>query len=51
MSGDADLRSLYENALALYGARILDNVDLNRLPDLLIDLADFVGCRVSRQDP
>ena len=29
-----ELRSLYDNALRLYGTRILDNVDLDRLPDL-----------------
>lgn len=28
------LRSLYEKALLFYGARILDGIDLDRLPDL-----------------
>ena len=28
-----ELRSLYDRALQSYGARILDNVDLDRLPD------------------
>jgi hypothetical protein len=32
--GNKELRSLYDNALPLYRTRILDNVDLDRLPDL-----------------
>ena len=28
-----ELRSLYDDALKLYRARILDNIDLDRLPD------------------
>jgi hypothetical protein len=32
--GTKELRSLYENALKSYRVRILDNVDLDRLPDL-----------------
>jgi hypothetical protein len=31
---DKELRSLCARALSLYGARVLDNVDLDRLPDL-----------------
>jgi hypothetical protein len=29
-----ELRGLCDHALSLYGARVLDNVDLDRLPDL-----------------
>lgn len=32
--GTKELISLYERALKAYGVRILDNVDLDRLPDL-----------------
>ena len=32
--GNKELRALYDKALALYRTRILDNVDLDRLPDL-----------------
>ena len=28
-----ELRSLYDNAFRFYGTRILDNIDLDRLPD------------------
>jgi hypothetical protein len=31
---DKELQALYDRALARYGARILDIVDLTRLPDL-----------------
>lgn len=31
---DKDLQRMSEHALSLYGVRILDNVDLDRLPDL-----------------
>ena len=31
--GNKELRALYDNALASYRTRILDNVDLDRLPD------------------
>ena len=31
---DKSLRAMCDRALSLYGARILDNVDLDRLPDL-----------------
>src|SRR5258708_22168621 len=32
--GNKELRALYDKALASYRTRILDNVDLDRLPDL-----------------
>jgi hypothetical protein len=32
--GSKELRGLCERALSLYGARVLDNVDLDRLPGL-----------------
>ena len=31
--GSKELRALYDKALASYGVRILDNIDLDRLPD------------------
>ena len=54
-----ELRSLYDNALRSYRARILDNVDLDRLPDLrsraavvaraLIDRGDARAFAIGRQ--
>jgi hypothetical protein len=32
--GNKELRALYDQALASYRTRILDNIDLDRLPDL-----------------
>jgi hypothetical protein len=56
---EKQLRSLYEKALRSYGARILDNVDLERLPDLrsraavaaraIIDRGDARAFAVGRQ--
>src|SRR4051812_2435869 len=31
---DRELRKLYDRATSLYGARVLDNLDLERVPDL-----------------
>ncbi len=45
-----ELRSLYEDALALYGTRILDNVDLNRLPDLRSRAAVAARAMIDRGD-
>ena len=57
--GNKELRALYDNALALYRTRILDNVDLDRLPDLrsraavvaraLIDRGDARAFAIGRQ--
>jgi hypothetical protein len=57
--GNKELRSLYDNALRSYGPRILDNVDLDRLPDLrpraavaaraLIDRGDARAFAIGRQ--
>jgi len=54
-----ELRALYDKALAWYRARILDNVDLDRLPDLrsraavvaraLIDKGDARAFAIGRQ--
>jgi hypothetical protein len=54
-----DLKALYEEALASYRTRILDNVDLDRLPDLrsraavvaraLIDKGDARAFAMGRQ--
>ena len=57
--GNKELRALYDNALASYRTRILDNVDLDRLPDLrsraavvaraLIDRGDARAFAIGRQ--
>lgn len=44
------LRSLYENALQSYGVRILDNVDLDRLPDLRSRAAVAARALIDRGD-
>lgn len=48
--GIKQLRSLYEDALALYGTRILDNVDLDRLPDLRSRAAVAARAMIDRGD-
>ncbi|MFZ3352195.1 MAG: hypothetical protein WA268_15140 [Xanthobacteraceae bacterium] len=48
--GNKELRSLYDNALRLYGARILDNVDLDRLPDLRSRAAVAARAMIDRGD-
>jgi hypothetical protein len=48
--GYKELRSLYDNALKLYRARILDNVDLDRLPDLRSRAAVVARAMIDRGD-
>lgn len=45
-----ELRSLLDNALRLYGPRILDNVDLDRLPDLKSRAAVAARAMIDRGD-
>lgn len=45
-----ELRSLYDNALQSYGPRILDNVDLDRLPDLRSRAAVAARAMIDRGD-
>lgn len=45
-----ELRALYDNALQLYGTRILDNVDLDRLPDLRSRAAVAARAMIDRGD-
>jgi hypothetical protein len=45
-----ELRSLYDNALRSYGVRILDNVDLDRLPDLRSRAAVVARAMIDRGD-
>jgi hypothetical protein len=44
------LRSLYDDALKSYGPRILDNVDLDRLPDLRSRAAVAARAMIDRGD-
>jgi hypothetical protein len=48
--GQKQLRSLYDNALKLYRVRILDNVDLDRLPDLRSRAAVVARAMIDRGD-
>ena len=48
--GSKELRALYEKALALYRTRILDNVDLDRLPDLRSRAAVIARAMIDRGD-
>jgi len=48
--GNKELRSLYDDALKLYRARILDNVDLDRLPDLRSRAAVVARAMIDRGD-
>lgn len=48
--GNKKLKSLYDNALRSYGARILDNVDLERLPDLRSRAAVAARAMIDRGD-
>jgi hypothetical protein len=48
--GNKELRSLYDNALRSYRARILDNVDLDRLPDLRSRAAVVARALIDRGD-
>ncbi|MBJ7403037.1 MAG: hypothetical protein JHD07_06935 [Bradyrhizobium sp.] len=45
-----ELQSLLDNALRLYGPRILDNVDLDRLPDLRSRAAVAARAMIERGD-
>ncbi len=45
-----ELRRLYDDALRLYGARILDNVDLDRLADLRSRAAVAARAMIDRGD-
>jgi hypothetical protein len=45
-----DLSSLYDNALQAYRVRILDNVDLDRLPDLRSRAAVVARAMMERGD-
>jgi len=48
--GNKELRSLYEKAIQEYGPRILDNVDLDRLPDLRSRAAVAARAMMDRGD-
>ena len=45
-----ELRALYDKALASYRTRILDNVDLDRLPDLRSRAAVIARALIDRGD-
>jgi hypothetical protein len=45
-----ELRELYDKALQCYGSRILDNVDLDRLPDLRSRAAVAARAMIDRGD-
>lgn len=45
-----ELRALYDNALQFYGTRILDNVDLDRLPNLRSRAAVVARAMIDRGD-
>jgi hypothetical protein len=47
---DKELKSLYDKALRTYGPRILDNVDLDRLPDLRSRAAVAARAMIDRGD-
>lgn len=48
--GNKELKSLYDNALRSYGVRILDNVDLDRLPNLRSRAAVAARAMIDRGD-
>jgi len=48
--GNKELRELYEKALASYRTRILDNVDLDRLPDFRSRAAVVARAMIDRGD-
>lgn len=48
--GKKELRSLYDDALKFYRPRILDNVDLDRLPDLRSRAAVVARAMIDRGD-
>jgi hypothetical protein len=45
-----ELEALYDNALQAYGPRILDNVDLDRIPDLRSRAAVAARAMIDRGD-
>lgn len=47
---EEQLRSLYEEALRSYGPRILDGIDLDRLPDLRSRAAVAARAMIDRGD-
>ena len=48
--GNKELRALYDKALAAYRTRILDNVDLDRLPDFRSRAAVVARAMIDRGD-
>jgi hypothetical protein len=48
--GAKELQSLLHKALRLYGPRILDNIDLDRLPDLRARAAVAARAMIDRGD-
>ena len=48
--GNKELRDLYEKAMASYRTRILDNVDLDRLPDFRSRAAVVARAMIDRGD-
>lgn len=48
--GNKELRSLYDDALKLYRTRILDNIDLDRLPDFRSRAAVVARAMIDRGD-
>ena len=48
--GSKELRALYDKALASYGVRILDNIDLDRLPDFRSRAAVVARAMIDRGD-
>jgi len=50
LAGEKELQSLYDEALRSYGTRILDNLDLNRLPDLRARAAVAARAMIDRGD-
>ena len=48
--GNKELRALYDKALASYRTRILDNIDLDRLPDLRSRAAVIARAMIDRGD-
>lgn len=50
MSRDEELRKLYDQAMASYRTRILDNNDLDRLPDFLSKATIVAHAIIDRGD-
>lgn len=48
--GKKELRALYDDALRLYRTRVLDNVDVDRLPDLRSRAAVVARAMIDRGD-